>query len=106
MLNQARKTKAAHKPAPVLTMSTSLKLSGVAASLLVLSFLVTPNVDTGTLGCLPSFNEAVENVDLQSGLCQQNEAEFSWVAWVMNKTTSNQFHFLDLLELLSSNKTD
>ena len=33
--------------------------------------------------------------------CANNGNEVSWLAWVTNKSTSNQFHFLDLLELLS-----
>jgi|GEM_PF-3202155 len=33
--------------------------------------------------------------------CSGNGNEVSWLAWVTNESTSNQFHFLDLLELLS-----
>lgn len=33
--------------------------------------------------------------------CANNGNEVSWLAWVTSKSTSNQFHFLDLLELLS-----
>lgn len=33
--------------------------------------------------------------------CANHGNEVSWLAWVTNKSISNQFHFLDLLELLS-----
>jgi hypothetical protein len=38
--------------------------------------------------------------------CAGNGNEVSWLAWVTNKSTSNQFHFLDLLELLSQIDSD
>jgi len=38
--------------------------------------------------------------------CSHNGNEVSWLAWITNKSTSNQFHFLDLLELLSQVNSD
>jgi hypothetical protein len=40
--------------------------------------------------------------DLPSSIqCTQKGNEVSWLAWITNNSTSNQFHFLDLLELLT-----
>lgn len=38
--------------------------------------------------------------------CSRKSNEVSWLAWLTNKSTSNQFHFLDLLELLSQIGSD
>jgi hypothetical protein len=38
--------------------------------------------------------------------CSRKGNEVSWLAWITNKSTSNQFHFLDLLELLSQIGSD
>jgi hypothetical protein len=38
--------------------------------------------------------------------CPRKGNEVSWLAWITNKSTSNQFHFLDLLELLSQIGSD
>lgn len=38
--------------------------------------------------------------------CSNNGNEVSWLAWFTNNSTSNQFHFLDLLELLSHIDSD
>jgi len=35
--------------------------------------------------------------------CIDNTQKVSWVKWILHKSKSNQFHFLDLLELLSRN---
>jgi hypothetical protein len=38
--------------------------------------------------------------------CSHKANEVSWLAWITNQSTSNQFHFLDLLELLSQVGSD
>lgn len=38
--------------------------------------------------------------------CSRKGNEVSWLAWITNKSASNQFHFLDLLELLSQVGSD
>lgn len=38
--------------------------------------------------------------------CPSTNNEVSWLAWLTSKSTSNQFHFLDLLELLSQFNAD
>nr|WP_297350065.1 hypothetical protein [uncultured Glaciecola sp.] len=38
--------------------------------------------------------------------CSHKGNEVSWLAWITNKSTSNQFHFLDLLELLTQVRSD
>jgi hypothetical protein len=38
--------------------------------------------------------------------CSRKGNEVSWLAWITNKSTSNQFHFLDLLELISQIGSD
>ncbi len=48
------------------------------------------------------YNTQTDENGLPSGIqCPNNGNEVSWLAWATNKSTSNQFHFLDLLELLS-----
>jgi hypothetical protein len=47
-----------------------------------------------------------ENDLLSSIQCSPKGNEVSWLAWITNKSTSNQFHFLDLLELLTQVGSD
>ncbi|MFQ3248560.1 MAG: hypothetical protein ACI9O6_000362 [Glaciecola sp.] len=57
-----------------------------------------------------SQNDVVENISHNnmslSSTCQAKGNEVSWIAWITNKSSSNQFHFLDLLELLSQFTSD
>ena len=41
-----------------------------------------------------------------SGNCQAKAANQSWFSWLTGKSRSSQFHYLDLLELLESNRSD
>jgi hypothetical protein len=50
--------------------------------------------------------QASQNNISLSSTCPAKGNEVSWIAWVTNKSSSNQFHFLDLLELLSQFKSD
>ncbi|MFQ3206048.1 MAG: hypothetical protein ACI9IT_000182 [Glaciecola sp.] len=47
-----------------------------------------------------------EDVLPSSIQCSHKGNEVSWLAWITNKSTSNQFHFLDLLELLTQVGSD
>jgi hypothetical protein len=47
-----------------------------------------------------------ENSSPSSMQCSYKGNEVSWLAWITNKSTSNQFHFLDLLELLTQVGSD
>ena len=38
--------------------------------------------------------------------CSTQDNSVSWVTWITSKSASNQFHFLDLLELLSRSSVD
>lgn len=53
--------------------------------------------------CQPSFTTAAEKIvtDAPALNCAQPKETVSWLSWFTGKSSSYQFHFLDLLELLS-----
>ena len=54
----------------------------------------------------PSQLEANNLNSLPAGSCQVKAANQSWLSWLTGKSRSSQFHYLDLLELLESDRTD
>lgn len=68
------------------------------------SFSVQPSIEVCNQSEVDGQVE-LSNISLNTQ-CSDKGNEVSWIAWVTNKSSSNQFHFLDLLELLSKFKSD
>jgi hypothetical protein len=67
-------------------------------------FSFQPSIDVCSKSNLTLHTD--ENGSPSSRQCSHHGNEVSWLAWVTNKSTSNQFHFLDLLELLTQVGSD
>lgn len=78
-----------------------LGLSAVALiSLSILSYIDVPANLAQQKNCYCYTTQAVQQEMLQ---CKR-EAHTSWFAWLTGKSSSAQFHYLDLLELMLGSK--
>lgn len=41
------------------------------------------------------------SLDKPIGLCNRNDQQIGWLTWIFKQTDAAEFHYLDLLELLS-----
>ncbi|MBF7073766.1 hypothetical protein ISG33_10190 [Glaciecola sp. MH2013] len=91
-----------------LSKKLAAKITATAAVLCICVALSLPTVTTTNFACLSNIadNEVTLSSSQSQQICEQTSTKLNWLTWIMNKTDSNQFHFLDLLELLSKDSAD
>ena len=73
---------------PILSSKpVALKATAFMSALFVCFLLVVPSFESPNLACVAINGQHVTNVEL-SKQCSTPKSEVSWIAWVMNKTTS------------------
>jgi hypothetical protein len=95
-MNKSKRSKIIEKGSLTASMS-------VVSCLALGVYFGISSAQTNIGDCIPSTPNVSTNVNTLPATiqCPIKGNEVSWLAWFTNKSTSNQFHFLDLLELLS-----
>ncbi|MBC3767609.1 hypothetical protein [Neptunicella marina] len=93
-------------------MKNSLKISSfIGASILAVSLTVTGvSADKTDLSCICNdkveFNNALPQSHPVNRCASLHQPEVSWSSWLFGGGHSRQFHYLDLLELLSRSSSE
>jgi hypothetical protein len=100
---------ATDKPSAVIS-TKRLSITRLMSAFVCLGFLVAASVTTINYAdgncmqddiLLKTATHSSANIN-----CIAQDKSVSWITWITNKSASNQFHFLDLLELLSRSSSE
>jgi hypothetical protein len=88
-------------------LTLTLLISSFVVVTAVSSLLATAHAPCQNLASAQSLEAAISTHQWQRGndnvtaLCNRNNQQINWVTWLFKGPESPQFHFVDLLELLS-----